>query len=103
MKRKRNALRDTWTRWPLLAGDVHVPEWSLEDEVKMLAIQCLRSQGISPIDVESADLEDSEGDLLTSHVLSALTESAGRYLSTLLALLAAYRPSTTWDFHCLGN
>ncbi|PSR97587.1 hypothetical protein PHLCEN_2v4294 [Hermanssonia centrifuga] len=34
--------RDTWTRWPLLAGDVHVPEWNLEDEVKLLAVKTLQ-------------------------------------------------------------
>ena len=43
-KAKAKAPRDNWTRWPLLAGDVHVPEWSLEDEVSLLATQSLKAQ-----------------------------------------------------------
>lgn len=43
-KAKSKTPRDNWTRWPLLAGDVHVPEWSLEDEVRLLATQCLKTQ-----------------------------------------------------------
>ena len=43
-KKKLKAPKDNWTRWPLLAGDVHVPEWNLEDEVKLLATQALEAQ-----------------------------------------------------------
>ncbi|CAL1709927.1 unnamed protein product [Somion occarium] len=31
----------TWTRWPLLVGDVHIPEFSFEDEVRNMAKQIL--------------------------------------------------------------
>ncbi|KAJ3518747.1 hypothetical protein NM688_g9396 [Phlebia brevispora] len=41
---KARAKKDYWTRWPLLAGDVHVPEWSLEDEVKLLALNALQKE-----------------------------------------------------------
>lgn len=88
---RKNA-RDTWTRWPLLAGDVHVPEWSLEDEVRLLAGQCLKPQPETSNELDSSDVEDTVDPLLTPHALSALTASTGRYLSEILALLAAYVP-----------
>lgn len=104
--------RDTWTRWPLLSGDVHVPEWSLEDEVALLANQYLNVHGDDspclPISLGTTaglpdadnftgsnqphDLEDAESSL-APHTLHALTESTARYLSQILALLAAYVPS----------
>lgn len=34
--------RDIWTRWPLLKGDVYVPEWSLQDEVRSIAERSAR-------------------------------------------------------------
>ena len=37
--------KDNRTRWPLLAGDVYVPEWGLEDEVKLLALRTLQCEG----------------------------------------------------------
>jgi hypothetical protein len=40
-KRKR-CTRDTWTRWPLMPNDVHVPEWGLEDELELIALRTLR-------------------------------------------------------------
>lgn len=83
--------RDTWTRWPLLAGDVHVPEWSLEDEVKLLAIQALQSEHSSPPDTDS-EQEDVDDALLSPIALRAVTESSGRFLSEMLALLAAHVP-----------
>lgn len=36
--------RDTWTRWPLLSGDVHIPTWGLDDEVAALSTNILRMQ-----------------------------------------------------------
>lgn len=119
---KRKSKNDTWTRWPLLAGDVHVPEWSLEDEVKLLALQALRgglssamqSDHVDQIeqteaepsdsaesddgsDVQEDDSEDNEKPadaehLLTPQYLSALTSSTGSHLACILALLAAYVP-----------
>ncbi|KAH8112342.1 hypothetical protein DFH11DRAFT_1744953 [Phellopilus nigrolimitatus] len=43
-KRKRTLQNDTWTRWPLLAGDVHRPEWGLADEVQLIADHVRRHQ-----------------------------------------------------------
>lgn len=126
--RNSKAPRDTWTRWPLLAGDVYVPEWSLEDEVRSIAAQALHAQwrddsplttGLDQAEEESVDAEqpadptpadhgpvdatltledEASGDvegpesLLTPPVLSGLTSSTARFLSQLLALLAAYVP-----------
>ena len=98
-KAASNKERDTWTRWPLLAGDVNVPEWNLEDEVKSVALQCLAATGgneqlahqASSVD-DSSDLEDITESQLTSHAVNAITESTSRHLSQILALLAAYVP-----------
>lgn len=98
-KTKSKGPRDTWTRWPLLAGDVHVPEWSLQDEVKLLALQHLKASSTSSDDDDSEDPTERSPDdeeavesLMTSHALDALTASTGCYLSQILALLAAYVP-----------
>ncbi|KAL1745942.1 hypothetical protein HDZ31DRAFT_35207 [Schizophyllum fasciatum] len=42
---KRATPRESWTRWPLLAGDVYVPEWSWDDEVTAIASQLLSKTG----------------------------------------------------------
>ncbi|KAI0340448.1 hypothetical protein BDW22DRAFT_426067 [Trametopsis cervina] len=111
-KPRSKVARDTWTRWPLLAGDVHVPEWSLEDEVKLLAVRCLKSteepaddvfqpqdalsaesSSNSVSDTHTEDVDDDLADeLLPAPALHALTTSCGRYLSQVLALLAAHVP-----------
>lgn len=39
--RKKKVERDEWTRWPLMDGDVHIPEWGFEDEVLFLARQSI--------------------------------------------------------------
>ena len=102
--------RDSWTRWPLLAGDVYVPEWSLEDEVRSIALRCLKSSPSNtlantnvtassngPDNVQNDAESDPEDDdyaetLLTPTVLDALACSTGRHLAQILALLAAYVP-----------
>jgi hypothetical protein len=35
--------RDTWDRWPLLQQSVHVPEWTLQDEVKAIAESAIKN------------------------------------------------------------
>lgn len=150
-KARAKTPKDTWTRWPLLAGDVHVPEWSLQDEVRLLATQALRTHSsledparsslgdaVVPADIspeasgststaaaaaaaaistapsavdaplgsvpaqpdaeeqeqeEEEEEEDDVDTLLPPPVLDALTASSARYLSQLLALLAAYVPA----------
>ena len=34
--------RSTWTRWPLLKGEVYIPEWTLQDEIQILAGKATR-------------------------------------------------------------
>jgi hypothetical protein len=39
---ERRKGRSTWTRWPLLKGDVYIPEWTLQDEIQTLASKATR-------------------------------------------------------------
>lgn len=106
-KRTTKRKRDTWTRWPLLAEDVPVPEWSLEDEVALLASLALKHQH-SPL---LAELEEQqEPDLGSEEALELdsdpepdvdaenpvyipyVTLSASNFLSSVLARVAAHTP-----------
>ncbi|KAF8873801.1 hypothetical protein CPB84DRAFT_1635059, partial [Gymnopilus junonius] len=40
---RKQRRRDHWTRWPLPLPDVLIPEWSLEDEIAVVASQVLKS------------------------------------------------------------
>lgn len=90
--------RDTWTRWPLLAGDLHVPQWTLEDEVKTLAVARMKRILVGPDAPAGAaallnDLDDDfVNTLLPSASLDALTDDAASHLARILALVAAHRP-----------
>jgi hypothetical protein len=104
-KRKRNSTtpsrrRDTWTRWPLLASDVYIPEWSLEDEIRILAADALKLQPRPPLpDLPSqscttgSDNGDAEDDDDDTPYIPHLTNAASTYLSTILALLVAHTPN----------
>lgn len=107
--------RDTWTRWPLLAGDVHVPEWSLSDEVRHIAESALASPkgqalprprvtddalpgpGESSPTADSPRTSDEEDEHLaaseSSLGLQALTADAAAFLARVLALVAAHVPA----------
>ncbi|KAI8989122.1 hypothetical protein BD414DRAFT_486083 [Trametes punicea] len=107
--------KDTWTRWPLLAGDVHVPEWGLHDEVLLVAQQVLVSLNNSSWhpqenrDAEGvvqkgsariadaipalSDEEASEHPALSPVALRALTSASAAFVTRLLALLAAHVPN----------
>ena len=89
--------RDHWTRWPLMAGDLHVPEWTLEDEIKVLAVHHVRRTLTQP-DATPEDgklLEDLDDDfantLLPQTSLDALSDEAASYLSRILALVATLK------------
>jgi len=102
----RTHKRDTWTRWPLLSEDVHVPEWGLEDEIGLLASHAIKCHpppstsnpqlGIHPcpdshppepdIEVESDGYSDSD----PPSYLPALTLQVSNHLSQILALLVAH-------------
>ncbi|KZT22965.1 hypothetical protein NEOLEDRAFT_1070533 [Neolentinus lepideus HHB14362 ss-1] len=83
--------RDTWTRWPLLAGDVHVPEWNLEDEVKSLAVQTLSERLFVEAGTTSAqpEIEVDDDEIVP---LDALVFSTSEHLAHLLSALAAHFP-----------
>jgi hypothetical protein len=89
--RKRKA-KDLWTRWPLLAGDVHIPEWTLEDEVRSLAIQFFKLRGHSPSSGDPADEFEDEEARLPPLALKNLTLVSSAFLSHILALIAAHIP-----------
>ena len=96
--KRKGKQRDTWTRWPLLAGDVHVPEWGLLDEVKhvaehVLAVtdpneQVVNEKGVE-VTVDQADELSSasaalvpgyeDGSALTGVGLNALTADSAAF------------------------
>ncbi|CAA7269888.1 unnamed protein product [Cyclocybe aegerita] len=99
--------RDHWTRWPLLLDDVIKPEWTLEDEVAVIASQVLKSR-VSPsfpipISEENDGREDDEFVYVNTEVdeddpdhpfyTPYLTSIVASYLSTMLALLASHTPA----------
>ncbi|TBU63550.1 hypothetical protein BD310DRAFT_808559 [Dichomitus squalens] len=105
--------RDTWTRWPLLAGDVHVPEWGLLDEVKhiaehVLAITNPNEQAAEERDEEEVTVAHAIASSGTSAIpvaeheddpallelgIDALTADCAAFLTRVLALLAAHVPA----------
>lgn len=98
---KKLRTRDTWTRWPLLAGDVHVPEWGLEDEIKLLAEHSLKADdngdslncaGEGPFVSDVPRSKEDDDPRLSPIALHALTEVSTTHLSNILALLAAHVP-----------
>lgn len=100
--------KDTWTRWPLLAGDVHVPEWGLHDEVRHAAQEAIASSqdhGARPSSLKdqntqtesvppSSDEEGHEHPALSPLALRAMTADSAAFLTRILALLAAHVPNT---------
>ncbi|KAJ6613588.1 hypothetical protein B0H10DRAFT_216761 [Mycena sp. CBHHK59/15] len=90
-KRKHARKRDTWTRWPLLVTDVHVPEWGLQDEIEALMGIALKNNPHAGLS-ESDSLEDLDVDD-TPSTLPYLTQSASNFLSSVLALIAIHTPA----------
>jgi hypothetical protein len=102
--------RDTWTRWPLLAGDVHMPEWSFEEEVHLVAKQCLASLTVphDPLVARGADARSDPGgvfdhspdqdneidddDMLSPSTLRILADQCSLHLGQILSCLAAHVP-----------
>jgi hypothetical protein len=104
--------RNTWTRWPLLAGDIHIPEWRFEDEVLSLAKQVLlsdfpilnnlsedSSSRLSVIDPNELH-EDQVEALLPPSSLRALTDVSSSHLEGILAALASYGPLVDTRAQC---
>jgi hypothetical protein len=110
--------RNTWTRWPLLAEDLHVPEWRFEDEVHSLARQALLCN-LSTSDQLSASTssesdnmdfnipgEDQIEALLPPSSLRILADISSSHLEHILSALASYCPpvdkSTQHRCHPIG-
>ena len=103
---KTQLRRDHWTRWPLLLDDVPKPEWTLEDEVAVIANMAMKLNSTahhSLVD-NSPELEDCEDEDELVDVDIAVEEDdpdhafyvpdlaaiVAGYLFTLLADLASY-------------
>lgn len=96
--------RNTWTRWPLLAEDLHIPEWGFEDEVHSLAKQTLLSDLSTPNQLpadtssESCSVdpnvlsEDQIEALLPPSSLRTLADVSSSHLERILSALAFYSP-----------
>lgn len=83
--------KDNWTRWPLLVEDIHAPEFSFQDEVKMLALHTLKKQ--EPIDSMDGPSEEQDEDaILPQPFLEAMTFECSTHLSRILSALAAHIP-----------
>jgi len=109
-KRKQRR-RDHWTRWPVPLEDVLLPEWTLEDEVAVIASQVikLRPPPVFPVSpAGSDDMDDEEGEDQFVRVMDMeveeddpdipfhvpyLTSTVAEYLSTILGLLASLTPA----------
>ncbi len=77
---------DLWTRWPLLFGDVHVPEWSLDDEVRLIASRILQ--------VERRVEDDADEDMqLPSNFVDTLALDTAHRLASILAACAHTAPT----------
>lgn len=109
-KRKQRR-RNHWTRWPVPLQDVLLPEWTLEDEVAVIASQVmkLRPPPVFPVSpVGSDEVDDEEGDDQFIRVMDMeveeddpdipfyvpyMTSIVAEYLSTILGLLASLTPA----------
>ncbi|KDR77349.1 hypothetical protein GALMADRAFT_443338 [Galerina marginata CBS 339.88] len=107
--------RDHWTRWPLPLNDVLVPEWTLEDEVAVIASQIMKSRPPLAFPVPSHGLDDSDDedgsedeeervvpvrdieldsdDPDPPYYVPYLTSTVANYLSTIFAVLASHTPA----------
>ncbi|KAF8497584.1 hypothetical protein F5888DRAFT_1699227 [Russula emetica] len=96
--------RNTWTRWPLPAEDLHIPEWGFEDEVHSLAKKALlfdfSTSNRLPADTASASRgvdpnvlsEDQIEALLPPSSLRTLADVSSSHLEHILSALASYSP-----------
>jgi hypothetical protein len=96
--------RNTWTRWPLLAEDLHIPEWGFEDEIYSLAKQALlfdfSASNQLPADTSSESRrvdpnglrEDQIEALLPPSSLRTLADASSSYLEHILSAVATYGP-----------
>ncbi|KAL4250980.1 hypothetical protein ABKN59_006571 [Abortiporus biennis] len=93
--------RNTWSRWPLLFGDVHLPEWQLDEEIRLIALRSIQAthrripvKGDSDSEDFSSDGDEEEQEedvyqrLLSPEVLEVITSQTSHFLSRIFASLA---------------
>ena len=96
--------RDQWTRWPLLLEDVPIPEWTLEDEVAVIASRVMKARPTPAFEgprehddpsytdyVMSTELEEDDPDY--PFYVPYLTSTIASFLSTIFSLLAKHTPA----------
>lgn len=105
-RRKKPIPRDHWTRWPLMLNDVLEPEWTLEDEVAVIASQVMRANSTSmSLQVSSGtDVGEPEDDLVVLDMhpedddpdhpfyIPFLTSIISNYLAAIFGRLASLTP-----------
>lgn len=83
--------KDLWTRWPLMPNDIPPPEWSIEDEVKSIALNFLkRQERFMP--QEGEEEEDDDDNIISPPAVINLTASASSFLYHLFAMIAHHLP-----------
>jgi hypothetical protein len=88
-------VKDNWTRWPLLEGDIRAPEFGFQDEIKMIASEVLKLQRQEdPDDGNHRPEEEDEEIRLPRSFLDSLTLACSTHLSQILSVLAAHVPLT---------
>lgn len=119
--KKKKMERDEWTRWPLMVGDVHIPEWGFADEVLFLARQSIAfrrsissehayDQPVDPLEpghdlhamegeqepTEDVDDIDSESeDELQPDVAHTLEALSSTHLTQVLSAVASHIPASS--------
>jgi hypothetical protein len=96
--------RDQWTRWPLLLEDVPIPEWTLEDEVAVIASRVMKARPTPAFEgprehddpsytdyFMSTELEEDDPDY--PFYVPYLTSTIASFLSTIFSLLAKHTPA----------
>ncbi|KAF8480052.1 hypothetical protein DFH94DRAFT_739970 [Russula ochroleuca] len=96
--------RNTWTRWPLLAEDLHIPEWGFEVEIYSLAKQALLFDLSTPNQLpgdtssesrridSNVSSEDQMEALLPPSSLRTLADASSSHLEHILSAVASYSP-----------
>lgn len=77
-----------WTRWPLEAGEVNVPEFGFAEEVRLLLRTALSQQ--QPADSSSAIQLSDDTD--SQELVRDTVNSSHAFLSSLLAQIANHGP-----------
>ncbi|KAH8102186.1 hypothetical protein BXZ70DRAFT_1006798 [Cristinia sonorae] len=88
-------VRDTWTKWPLVPSEVHIPEWPFDEEVRILAVDALhRLRSPAQEDDEQLDPNDQFDDALNPVTLRALTRATAKHLYEILGASSAMLPES---------